>query len=82
MLVEKIIDLIIEDGKTLDQDLDLLRTMGFEKEVFQALLTVYKANKIELDITKNSLETLEDIYYDEFTKNKPQVNDFLEKYGL
>lgn len=82
MLVEKIIDLIIEDGKTLDQDLDLLRTMGFDKEVFQALLTVYKANKIELDITKNSLETLEDIYYDEFTKNKPQVNDFLEKYGL
>ena len=82
MLVEKIIDLVIEDGKTLDQDLDLLRTMGFEKEVFQALLTVYKANKIELDITKNSLETLEDIYYDEFTKNKPQVNDFLEKYGL
>ena len=82
MLVEKIIDLIIEDSKTLDQDLDLLRTMGFEKEVFQALLTVYKANKIELDITKNSLETLEDIYYNEFTKNRPQVNDFLEKYGL
>ena len=82
MLVEKIIDLIIEDGKTLDQDLDLLRTMGFEKEVFQALLTVYKANKIELDITRNSLETLEDIYYNEFTKNRPQVNDFLEKYGL
>ena len=70
MLVEKIIDLIIEDGKTLDQDLDLLRTMGFEKEVFQALLTVYKSDKIELDITKNSLETLEDIYYNEFTKNR------------
>ena len=82
MLVEKIIDLIIEDSKTLDQDLDLLRNVGFEKEVFQALLTVYKANKIELDITKNSLETLEDIYYNEFTKNRPQVNDFLEKYGL
>ena len=36
---EKIIDLIIEDEEGLETDLELLREMGFEREVFMALLS-------------------------------------------
>lgn len=58
---EKIIDLIIEDEEGLETDLELLREMGFEREVFMALLSCYRAKKIELNITKNILEK---IYYE------------------
>ena len=61
---EKIIDLIIEDEEGLETDLELLREMGFEREVFMALFSCYRATKIELDITKNSLDILEKIYYE------------------
>ena len=61
---EKIIDLIIEDEEGLETDLELLREMGFQREVFMALLSCYRATKIELDITRNSLDILEKIYYE------------------
>ena len=61
---EKIIDLIIEDGEELETDLELLREMGFEREVFMALFACYRAKKIELNIARNSLDILEKIYYE------------------
>ena len=60
---EKIIDLIIEDEEGLEIDLELLREMGFEREVFMALFSCYRAMKIELNIARNSLDILEEIYY-------------------
>ena len=61
---EKIIDLIIEDEEGLETDLELLREMGFEREVFMALFACYRAMKIELNIARNSLDILEKIYYE------------------
>lgn len=65
MVTKKIIDLILENGDGLAEDLSLLRIMGYEEEVFQALWECYKLAKIELSMTNYCLNTLEKIYYEE-----------------